>query len=144
VTLAGHVILDQVYPVGEGAEKGCYPAVSVLGTPCEASAMGIELELHSRKGRSRDTLLRGSYEHGEALARALERVGPRDADRLSRVDPYGDTFFGEQDAGVAAQEAEALAGRSADEGEKAALLDLAALLAECAATPGSCVWFMGD
>ncbi|MFD6425136.1 hypothetical protein [Streptomyces sp. NPDC060198] len=39
--------------------------------------MGIELELHAerpRKGSSRATLLRGSYEHGEALARALSTL----------------------------------------------------------------------
>ncbi|MET9503910.1 hypothetical protein ABZY42_19660 [Streptomyces sp. NPDC006622] len=107
--------------------------------------MGIELELHSarptRKGSSRETLLRGSYEHGEALARALDPVG---SGKLGRVDPYGDTLFNEQEAQAARQEVAVLAQRCADESQRAALLDLAQLLDACAATPGSYLWFMGD
>ncbi|MDQ0938052.1 hypothetical protein [Streptomyces turgidiscabies] len=110
--------------------------------------MGIELELHSgrpaRKGQSRRTLLRGSYEHGEALARALSTLDRHGPGKLGWVDPYGDTLFNEQEAQAARQEAVALARRCADEQQKAALLDLVELLEACAATPGSYLWFMGD
>lgn len=110
--------------------------------------MGIELELHSgrptRKGSPRDTLLRGSYEHGEALARALSTLDRYNSGKLGWVDPYGDTLFNEQEAQVARQEVAALSQRCADEQRKAALLDLAGLLEACAATPGSYLWFMGD
>ncbi|MEU4148697.1 hypothetical protein [Streptomyces sp. NPDC026659] len=110
--------------------------------------MGIELELHSgrprRKGSSRDTLLRGSYRHGEALATALSPLDRHGSGKLGWVDPYGDTLFNEQEARIAHEEATALAQRCADERQKAALLDLAELLEACAATPGSYLWFMGD
>jgi hypothetical protein len=110
--------------------------------------MGIELELHAgrptRKGRSRETLLRGSYEHGEALARTLRTLDRHSSGKLGWVDPYGDTLFNEQEAQVARQEVDALTQRCTDEEEKAALRDLAELLEACAATPGSYVWFMGD
>jgi hypothetical protein len=110
--------------------------------------MGLELELHSgrptRKGSSRDTLLRGSYRHGEALARALSTLGPNSSGRLGWIDPYGDTLFNEQEAQAARQEVTALAQRCTDDRQRAALLDLAELLEACAATPGSYLWFMGD
>ncbi|MGK5499182.1 hypothetical protein [Streptomyces sp. URMC 125] len=110
--------------------------------------MGIELELHAgrpaRKGSSRETLLRGSYRHGEALARALSTLGRHGSDRLGWVDPYGDTLFNEQEAQVASQEVVALVRRCNDEWQKAALLDLAELLEACTATPGSYLWLMGD
>ncbi|MFF9817691.1 hypothetical protein [Streptomyces sp. NPDC014006] len=110
--------------------------------------MGIELELHAarptRKGSSRETFLRGSYKHGEALARALSTLDLHDAGPLGRVDPYGDTLFNEQEAQVAGHHVSALVRRCTDEGQKAALLDLAELLEACAATPGSYVWFVGD
>ncbi|MFI9761325.1 hypothetical protein ACIHFB_25720 [Streptomyces sp. NPDC051963] len=110
--------------------------------------MGIELELHSgrpaRKGSSRGTLLRGSYEHGEALARVLSTLDRHNSGKLGWVDPYGDTLFNEQEAQVARQEVAALSQRCTDEQQKAALLDLAELLEACAATPGSYLWFMGD
>ncbi|MET8130373.1 hypothetical protein ABZV67_47295 [Streptomyces sp. NPDC005065] len=110
--------------------------------------MGIELELHSgrpaRKGASRDTLLRGSYQHGEALARVLSTLDRHDSGKLGWVDPYGDTLFNEQEAQVARQEVTALSQRCTDEQQKAALLDLAELLDACAETPGSYLWFMGD
>jgi hypothetical protein len=110
--------------------------------------MGIELELHSerpaRKGSSRKTLLRGSYEHGESLARALSTLDRHGSGKLGWVDPYGDTLFNEQEAQAARQEADALAQRCADEQQRVALLDLAGLLEACAATPGSYLWFMGD
>lgn len=110
--------------------------------------MGIELELHSgrptRKRSSRDTLLRGSYEHGEALARVLNALDRHGSGKLGWVDPYGDTLFNEQEAQVARQEVAALRQRCTDDEQKAALLDLAELLETCAATPGSYLWFMGD
>lgn len=110
--------------------------------------MGIELELHSgrpaRKGSARGTLLRGSYGHGEALARALGTLDRHGSGKLAWVDPYGDTLFNEQEAEVARQEIDALTQRCTDEHQKAALHDLAALLEECAATPGSYLWFIGD
>jgi hypothetical protein len=108
--------------------------------------MGIELELHSgrpRKGSSRATLLRGSYEHGEALARALSTLD-NSSGKLGWVDPYGDTLFNEQEAEVARQEVAALVHECSDERQRAALLDLDGLLEACAATPGSYLWFMGD
>ncbi|MFE7672350.1 hypothetical protein ACFU5N_09030 [Streptomyces albidoflavus] len=110
--------------------------------------MGIELELHSgrpaRKGASRATLLRGSYQHGEALARALSSLDRHGSGKLAWVDPYGDTLFNEQEAQVAGEEAAALAKECDDQQQRAALVDLAELLEACAATPGSCLWFMGD
>ncbi|MFD7702776.1 hypothetical protein [Streptomyces caelestis] len=110
--------------------------------------MGIESELHSgrptRKGSSRDTLLRGSYEHGEALSRVLSTLDRHGSGKLGWVDPYGDTLFNEQEAQVARQEVAVLAQRCTDEQRKAALLDLAELLEACAATPGGHLWFMGD
>jgi hypothetical protein len=110
--------------------------------------MGIELELHSgrpARGRSSpNTLLRGSYQHGEVLARALSTLDRHGSGKLGWVDPYGDTLFNEQEASIALQEVTALAQRCADERQKTALLDLAELLEACAATPGSHLWFMGD
>ncbi|MFF1443546.1 hypothetical protein [Streptomyces sp. NPDC058295] len=109
--------------------------------------MGIELELHSgrpRRGASRGTLLRGSYQHGEALAGALSGLDRHGSGKLGWVDPYGDTFFNEQEAQVARREVATLTQRCTDEQQKAALLDLAELLEACAATPGSYLWFMGD
>ncbi|WUD70382.1 hypothetical protein OG937_45360 [Streptomyces sp. NBC_00510] len=110
--------------------------------------MGIELELHSgrpaRKGSSRATLLRGSYHHGEALARALGRLDRHGSGKLGWVDPYGDTLLNEQEAQVASADVAELAKDCGDEQQKAALLDLAKLLEACVATPGSYLWFMGD
>lgn len=110
--------------------------------------MGIELELHSgrpaRGKASSATFLRGSYEHGEALARALgpfDRNGPG---KLAWVDPYGDTLFNEQEAEVALREVAVLSQRCTDGPQRAALQDLADLLTVCVATPGSYLWFMGD
>jgi hypothetical protein len=110
--------------------------------------VGIELELHSarplRKKSSRATLLRGSYQHGEALARALSPLDRHCSGKLGWVDPYGDTLFNEQEAQVARQEVATLIQRCIDEQQKAALRDLAELLEACATTPGSYLWFMGD
>ena len=110
--------------------------------------MGIELELHSGrpsfKRASRNTLLQGSYQHGEALARVLSTLDRHASGRLGWVDPYGDTLFNEQAAQAARLEVAALSHRCTDQREKAALHDLAEFLDVCAATPGSYVWFMGD
>ncbi|MET8165887.1 hypothetical protein ABZT34_16810 [Streptomyces sp. NPDC005329] len=109
--------------------------------------MGIELELHSgrpERGASRGTLLRGSYQHGEALASALSELDRHGSGKLGWVDPYGDTLFNDQEAQVVRREVAALTQRCADERQKAALLDLAELLEACAATPGSYLWFVGD
>ncbi|MFF5335326.1 hypothetical protein [Streptomyces sp. NPDC013181] len=109
--------------------------------------MGIELELHSgrpRKRPSRTTLLRWSYAHGDALARALSALDRYGPGNLGWVDPYGDTMFNEQEAEVARQEVAVLVRNCSDKGQRAALLDLGVLLEMCAATPGSYVWFMGD
>ncbi|MFI1439186.1 hypothetical protein [Streptomyces fructofermentans] len=110
--------------------------------------MGVELELHSRrpmrKGGSRDSLLRGSYEHGEALSKVMSTLDRHGSGRLGWVDPYGDTLFNEQEAAVARQEVTALAQGCTDAKQKAALVDLAELLEACAETPGSYLWFMGD
>ncbi len=74
--------------------------------------MGIELELHSGrpagKGSSRETLLRGSYEHGEALASVLSTLDGHGSGKLGWVAPYGDTLFIEQEAQVVRQEVTAL------------------------------------
>ncbi|MFJ4092457.1 hypothetical protein ACIPYS_12825 [Kitasatospora sp. NPDC089913] len=109
--------------------------------------MGIELELHSGrpgKGSSRATLLRGSYRHGEALAQTLSTLDLDRSGRLGRVDPYGDTLFNEQEAGATRAEVATLVRACSDERQRAALLDLDALLAQCAATPGSYLEFIGD
>lgn len=109
--------------------------------------MGIELELHSgrpRKRSSRATLLRGSYAHGDVLARALSALVHNGSGKLGWVDLYGDTMFNEQEAEVARQEVAVLICDCSDERHRAALLDLAGLLEACAGTPGSYLWFMGD
>nr|WP_239096214.1 hypothetical protein [Streptomyces sp. SID11385] len=94
--------------------------------------------------RSRATLLHGSYGHGEALAAALPAYAPHGSSWLARIDPYGDTLFNEQTAGIAHGEALALLAHCAEVRGRAALSDLAELLARCARTPGSWVWCMGD
>ncbi|MEU6670276.1 hypothetical protein [Streptomyces sp. NPDC046727] len=108
--------------------------------------MGIELELRVKraargKGRQRDVVILGSHEHGDALAQALDGVV---RGRLARVDPYRDTRFTEQDAEAALPEVAALVRECTDPAQRAALLDLAELLRACAATPGGCLWFVGD
>lgn len=114
----------------------------------EGGNMGIAWQLHSarpaRKRSPRDTLLRESHEHGEALAEALSGLDLHNSGKLGWVDPYGDTLFNEQEAQVARQEAAVLIQRCTDEQQKAVLLDLAELLEACAATPGSYLWFVGD
>ena len=112
--------------------------------------MGIGVELHStRPARdwhaSRATLLRGSYDLGNALADALESLHLLGVPgRLTAVDPYGDTVMNEQEAAIALGEIPDLRKRCGDERQRAALDDLALLLGACAATPGSHLWFQGD
>ncbi|MFF5441296.1 hypothetical protein [Streptomyces achromogenes] len=101
--------------------------------------MGIEMEL-----RRRDTVVRRSYEHGETLALALEKLVPPGQGRLSRIDPYRDTRFTEDDARAALPEVAALVDKCASPFQRAALLDLAEMLTACAQTPGGCLWFIGD
>ncbi|MFJ8360433.1 hypothetical protein [Streptomyces sp. NPDC093984] len=113
--------------------------------------MGIDLELHSSRParnnwrKSRATLLRSSYGHGDALADALgslQLLGV--SGRLTAVDPYGDTLMNEQEAAAAVREIHDLKQRCSDERQLAALDDLATMLQECEATRGSYLWFAGD
>lgn len=112
--------------------------------------MGIDLELHaSRPARtwrkSRATLLRSSHGHGDALADALgslQLLGV--TGRLTAVDPYGDTLMNEQESAAALREIHDLRQRCGDERQLAALDDLATMLEQCAATPGSYLRFAGD
>ncbi|MGR4880600.1 hypothetical protein ACIPUC_14365 [Streptomyces sp. LARHCF249] len=65
--------------------------------------MGVEIELHADRpvldwDRSRGTLIRGSYEHGDKLADVLLGMDETHEGDLARVDPYGDTLFNEQQA----------------------------------------------
>ncbi|MFI5526980.1 hypothetical protein ACIA8O_00330 [Kitasatospora sp. NPDC051853] len=111
--------------------------------------MGIEIELHSSRPSkkwdpSRETLIKGSYQHGAALAGALGLLNAKEPGKLPWVDPYGDTMFNEQEAEAALTEIPGLLRRVAGPGQEAAVHDLAELLALCAATPGSYLWFMGD
>lgn len=111
--------------------------------------MGVEIELHSerpaRQGKkSRATLIRGSYQHGEALARVLDMVRSADNSRLARVDPYGDTLWNEQEAEVVIEEASSLLRRCTEDAQRAAVEDLVVMLRLCAPTSGSHLWFMGD
>ncbi|MFH9063993.1 hypothetical protein ACH4GM_22680 [Streptomyces coeruleorubidus] len=50
----------------------------------------------------------------------------------------------EQEAEAAVREIDDLKQRRGDERQLAALDDLARMLGECAATPGSYLWFSGD
>ncbi|MFC4471596.1 hypothetical protein ACFPH6_45110 [Streptomyces xiangluensis] len=113
--------------------------------------MGIDLELHSARParnnwrKSRATLLRSSYGHGDGLADALgslQLLGV--SGRLTAIDPYGDTLMNEQEAAAALREVHDLRQRCGDERQLAALDDLATMLQECAATAGSYLWFAGD
>ncbi|MER7582710.1 hypothetical protein [Kitasatospora sp. NPDC097691] len=108
--------------------------------------MGIEIALYDGRpnsGRTTDRL-HLSVDHGDALAEALA-AHTRPADhRLGRIDPYGDTYLNEQDAAAAFEEATALLARCTTEAQRAAVRDLRNLLANCAAIPGSWIWFIGD
>ncbi|MFJ8634058.1 hypothetical protein [Streptomyces sp. NPDC093568] len=112
--------------------------------------MGIDLELHSSRParswrKSRSTLLRSSYGHGDALADvlgSLRLLGVQG--RLTAADPYGDLLMNEQESAAALGEIPALRQRCGDARQRAALDDLAAMLEQCAGTPGSYLWFQGD
>ncbi|MFJ9694526.1 hypothetical protein [Kitasatospora sp. NPDC101183] len=108
--------------------------------------MGIEIALydgHPKRSRLPARSLHLSTAHGPALAEALAaHAAP--GGRLGAVDPYGDTLLNEQDAAVAFDEATALLARCTTEGQRAAVRDLRNLLANCAATPGSWLIFLGD
>jgi hypothetical protein len=113
--------------------------------------MGIDLELHSSRptrkswGKSRATLLRSSYGHGDALADTLGSLRLLGASwRLAAIDPYGDTLMNEQESAVALREIQELRQRCSDKRQLAALDDLSTMLELCAATPGSYLWFAGD
>ncbi|MGW3818112.1 hypothetical protein [Streptomyces sp. NPDC005046] len=112
--------------------------------------MGIDVELHSARParnwkKSRATFLRGCSGHSEALADALGSLHYLGIPgRLTAVDLYGDTVMNEQEAAAALVEVPGSKEKCADEQQRAALDDLAAVLNQCAATPGSYVWFAGD
>ncbi|MGW6709402.1 hypothetical protein ACWGDE_31575 [Streptomyces sp. NPDC054956] len=112
--------------------------------------MGIELELHSERPRrhnrkkSETTLLRSSYEHGDALAQVLATLKANGPGKLWWVDPYGDTMFNEQEAEAALQEIAGLLEKCTYETQTDAVRDLDAMLKACAATQGSYLWFIGD
>ncbi|MFD6826627.1 hypothetical protein ACFWC5_40815 [Streptomyces sp. NPDC060085] len=114
------------------------------------SGVGIDVELHSARParnwkKARATFLRGCYGRADALADAvgsLHHLGV--PGRLTAVDLYGDTVMNEQEAAAALTEVPGLKERCADERQRSALDDLAAILQECAFTPGSYVWFAGD
>lgn len=111
--------------------------------------MGTDLRLHSerprRSGRRRDpTLVRESYEHGEALAALLSELPTNTSGKLWTVDPYNDTVFNEQVAEAALREIPGLLDRCTGEAQTAAVRDLAVFLKACATTPGSYLVFVGD
>ncbi|MGW3860099.1 hypothetical protein ACWEDZ_01245 [Streptomyces sp. NPDC005047] len=112
--------------------------------------MGIDVELHSARParnwkKARPTFLRGCYGHAEALADALGSLHYLGVPgRLPAVDLYDDTVMNEQEAAAALLEVPRLKEQCTDERQRAALHDLAAVLEQCAATPGSYVWFAGD
>ncbi|NUV60822.1 hypothetical protein [Streptomyces sp. CAI-85] len=110
--------------------------------------MGIDLELHSSRPARRNwraTLLQSSYGHGDALADALGSLQLLGVPgRLTAVDLYGDTLMNEEEAAVAVREIGDLKQRCSGERQLATLDDLARMLGECSATPGSYLWFAGD
>jgi len=112
--------------------------------------MGIDLELHSSRParswrKSRATLLRSSYGHGDALTDALGSLQLLGVpERLTAVDPYGPTLMNEQESAAALPEIHDLKQRCGDDRQLAALDDLATMLKLCADTPGSYLWFAGD
>jgi hypothetical protein len=111
--------------------------------------MGVEIELHSERParhgkKSRVTLIRGSYQHGEALAHVLDIVRSAGGGRLAQVDPYGDTLWNEQEAEVVIEEASRLLRQCTQDAQRAAVEDLVVLLRLCARISGSYLWFMGD
>ncbi|MGW4378254.1 hypothetical protein [Kitasatospora sp. NPDC004531] len=112
--------------------------------------MGIELELHSARpeirfwDRSRATLLKGLYDHGDALAEVLGKLRYDGPGLLPTVDPYGNTMFDGQQARRALGEIAGLRQLCTDGSQQDAVTDLAVLLECCVAAPGSILWFVGD
>ncbi len=94
--------------------------------------------------RSRATLIRGSYAHGDALADVLLGMDETHQGNLARVDPYGDTLFNEQQAEAALREVPDLLKMCSGPPQTAAVLDLEGLLQSCSKTSGSYLWFVGD
>ncbi|GLW55613.1 hypothetical protein [Kitasatospora phosalacinea] len=105
--------------------------------------MGVEIELYAERPTRRSRPLRGSYGHGGPLASVLARLPPGEG-RLGRIDPYRDTPVNEQDAGAALAELPALEALAASPQQQEAVRDLGRMLADCAATPGSWLLFVGD
>jgi hypothetical protein len=111
--------------------------------------VGVEIELHADRpvldwDRSRGTLIRGSYAHGDELADVLLGMDETHQGNLARVDPYGDTLFNEQQAQAALREVPDLLKQCSGPSQTAAVLDLERLLQSCSKTPGSYLWFVGD
>ncbi|QKW18468.1 hypothetical protein HUT16_04760 [Kitasatospora sp. NA04385] len=105
--------------------------------------MGIEIELYPERPNRHSRPLRGSYEHGDPLAVVLSRLGPKEG-RLGRIDPCRDTALNEQDAGAALAELPRLEALADSPGQREAVRDLGRMLADCSATPGSWLLFVGD
>ncbi|MFI2611845.1 hypothetical protein [Kitasatospora sp. NPDC018619] len=109
--------------------------------------MSIDIALYDGRpaggGRNGARMLHLAHP-GEALDEALARHADPARHRLGRIDPYGDTLFDAQDAGAAFEEATALLARCTTEEQRAAVRELRDLLAECAATPGRWLVFLGD
>ncbi|WP_406375775.1 hypothetical protein OG788_39635 [Streptomyces sp. NBC_00647] len=113
--------------------------------------MGIDLQLHadrphwpSRRSKRKPTLIRQSYQHGEALAQLIAKLPANTSGKLWTVDPYNDTVFNEQVAEAALREIPDLLDRCADDAQVEAVQDLTAYLKDCATTPGSYLIFIGD
>ncbi|MER5400906.1 hypothetical protein [Streptomyces sp. NPDC002599] len=113
--------------------------------------MGIDLQLHdgrphwpSRRSKRKPTLIRQSFEHGEALAELIAKLPANTSGKLWMVDPYNDTTFNEQAAEAALREIPDLLDRCTDDAQVEAAEDLAAYLKDCATTPGSYLIFIGD
>lgn len=113
--------------------------------------MGIDLQLHddrphwpTRRSKGRATLVRESWEHGEALARVLATLPANTSGKLWMVDPYNTTTFNEQVAEVALREIPDLLNRCTGDTETEAVRDLAEFLEACATTPRSHLVFLGD
>ncbi|MFF3889676.1 hypothetical protein [Streptomyces sp. NPDC001914] len=113
--------------------------------------MGIDLQLHDgrphwpgRRTKRKPTLIRQSFEHGEALAELIAKLPVNTSGRLWTVDPYNDTTFNEQVAEAALREIPDLLDLCTDDAQVEAGLELAAYLKDCATTPGSYLMFVGD
>ncbi|MEU3569747.1 hypothetical protein AB0E96_15160 [Kitasatospora sp. NPDC036755] len=109
--------------------------------------MSIDIALydgHPAGGRRTGARMLRLSSPGAALDDALARHTDPARHRLGRIDPYGDTLFDERDAGAVFEEATALLARCTTEEQRAAVRELRDLLADCAATPGSRLVFLGD